>query len=167
MTNDEIKREIRNAFAGVQLGNGIGLWQAQAIDDYESQEVQQEKRAADEKEKWDAIPVDVLNRCESSLCFFDADGMRFHLPAFLIAEIDGAANCGPLFHLTELSDYAISKFNSLTEHQRNAVKLFLYWCLEQERYDFERSGIERALREYWEKPESLFDTDVPLVRRPT
>src|SRR5688500_17196676 len=80
---------IREAFAGVKLGNGIGLQEAQGIDDYADKETCARYRAGDEKEDWTRIPAEELSRCNSSLSFFDAEGMRFHLPAFLVAELQG------------------------------------------------------------------------------
>lgn len=69
---------IQKAFAGVRLGNGVGLWQAQGLDDYASEEKCAEYRANDEKDDWRRISVNDLCQCNSSLCFFDAEGMRFH-----------------------------------------------------------------------------------------
>lgn len=47
-----IIEHITSAFSDTRLGDGIGLWQTRAIDDYESEEVQQEMRLNDEKEDW-------------------------------------------------------------------------------------------------------------------
>jgi hypothetical protein len=55
--------------------------QAQAIDDYEDEATCGRHLQDDEKEDWSRIPIEGLNRCNSSLSFFDAEGMRFHLPA--------------------------------------------------------------------------------------
>ncbi len=39
MDKESVIQSVNNAFAGVTLGSGIGLWQAQAIDDYEPESV--------------------------------------------------------------------------------------------------------------------------------
>jgi hypothetical protein len=75
--NDDLCRLIREAFAGVKLGGGVGLQQAQGFDDHEDEKTCARYRANDEKEDWSHIPAEELNRCNSSLCFFDAEGMRF------------------------------------------------------------------------------------------
>lgn len=36
-------------------------------------------REKDEKDNWERISVEDLNNCRDSLCFMDAEGMRFHL----------------------------------------------------------------------------------------
>lgn len=139
---------VRKAFANVKLDDGIGLWEAQAIDDYEPESTQRAKRATDEKESWGSIPSHELQRCHSSLCFFDAKGMRFHLPAFIVASIRGEVD-DPVFHLTNLDEYSASKLTALNAAQKQAVSEYLTWCSEQEDYDFERPSIKEALDNYW------------------
>src|SRR5438046_507176 len=90
---------VREAFRGVTLGEGVGLLEGRGIDDYEVQEVLDAYRSQDEKEDWSKIPVDALNNCYSSLSFFDAEGLRFHLPAYLIADLEGLYQFDVLFHL--------------------------------------------------------------------
>ena len=78
----DIQDQIQDAFADVVLGEGVGLWQAQGIDDYKSLAECLILREHDEKLDWSKISVQDLNKCYSSLSFFDAQGMLFHLPAF-------------------------------------------------------------------------------------
>ncbi|MEM9567181.1 MAG: DUF6714 family protein [Cyanobacteria bacterium P01_E01_bin.34] len=148
MDAEELKTTIANAFKGVTLGDGIGLWEAQAIDDYETYVVRAEKRRGDQKFDWQEISHDELRRCYSSLCFFDADGMRFHLPAFLLAEIDGEFD-QLVFHLTDLDDYKREKLMSLNDSQKSAVVEFLEWCLESDRYEYEHHSITATLKNFW------------------
>ncbi len=151
MNKESVSEQIRKAFKGVKLGGGIGLWQAQAIDDYQSEEVQLQERERDEKEDWRKITTDTLCRCESSLSFFDADGMRFHLPAFMLASLNEESNDSVVFHLWQLDEYALSKLTSLNDNQVRAIVAFLNWYKTQEDNDFEAPSIERALTEFWEK----------------
>ncbi|WP_299487707.1 DUF6714 family protein [Acaryochloris sp. IP29b_bin.137] len=148
MDKDIVANNIKSAFAGVTLGAGIGLWEAQAIDDYKTQEVQRRNREKDEKEEWHRLNCDDLQRCHSSLSFFDAEGMRFHLPAYIVASLENKVD-DPLFHLTQLDDYAKSKLTTLNPLQRQAIVMYLEWCLEQEEYAFDHPTIRMALREYW------------------
>lgn len=148
MKTEALIEIIRQAFTNVELEDGIGLWEAQAIDDYEPKSTQIEKRKTDEKEYWTSISPEELQRCHSSLSFFDAKGMRFHLPAFLVASIKEQVD-DPIFHLTHLDDYAKSKLTVLNPEQRRAVSKYLAWCSEQEDYEFERPLIQRVLDEYW------------------
>jgi len=151
LNKENVIHEIEKAFLNVKLGNGIGLWEAQAIDDYRSNEEQKLARNKDEKENWENFTVDTLNRCNSSLSFFDADGMRFHLPAFIISSINNTDMLDPIFHLTHLSPYSKKQLSSLNFIQKKAIMTYLQWCLSNDDYEFEYADIKTALKLYWEK----------------
>ncbi len=148
MKKEDLINKIKMVFSDVTLRDGIGLWEAQAIDDYEPESVQRKNRQKDEKTDWSSFNYTELQRCHSSLSFFDASGMRFHLPAFLIGSIKGELD-DPVFHLTQLDDYAKSKLTTLNAEQREAVVAYLNWCLQSIEYQFEHVTIKRALDKYW------------------
>ncbi len=77
--------QIREAFLGVELGEGVSLNQALVIDCYGSDEEQQEARAKDERHEWQKmISMPLIERAlNNALSFFDALGTRFHLPVCL------------------------------------------------------------------------------------
>ena len=141
--------KISEAFKDVTLEDGIGLSEANAIDDYKDEQFRMECKKKDEKFNWNAISSALLNEFYCSLSFFDAKGMRFHLPAFMIAEIKDEYKFGLSFPFTMLSDYSKSQFSLLTKNQRDAVKLFLEYLLEQPNYEFEKPDIENAIENYW------------------
>jgi hypothetical protein len=87
MTKEELIAKIRTAFKDFKLENGIGLWEGQGLDDYANEKTMLELRKKDERNNWDNIPYKDLVYCYSSLSFFDAKGMRFCLPKFLIFDI--------------------------------------------------------------------------------
>lgn len=130
--------------SGVTLGGGVGLSEAQALDDYASNEVRAACRAGDEKSDWAAIPLKDLNRHSGSPAFLDAEGMRFHLPAYMIADLDGdyRHNSHPI-----CAD-AGEKFSLLTPLQRNAVEMYLRAISEKENLPSYQDDIERALEEW-------------------
>lgn len=148
---DELISTISRAFKGVTLEGGVGLDEAQAIDDYKTIEQRKLQRSYDEKEKWQIIPVSELNRCNSSLSFFDAKGMRFHLPAFMIVDVKDQYNSGMSFCLTDLSDYSKSMFSLFTQEQREAVRCFLNYAYNSPEYEFENNLIADALLGFWHK----------------
>lgn len=152
MTADErrVADLVREAFEGVTLGDGVGLLQGQGLDDYARAETLAEYRSRDEKDDWSRIPVSKLNDCHTSLAFFDAQGMRFHLPAYLMAELEGSLTQDVLFYLTYVHDEnAISRFAALNDAQRSAVREFLFLRLSDPEYEFELPLIEMALDKYW------------------
>ena len=149
--NEALCNRIREAFAGVTLGSGIGLQQAQGLDDYENEAICARYRASDEKEDWTRISASELNRCNSSLSFFDAEGMRFHLPAYLIADLHGTYEFGMAFCLTQSHDYS-RYFELLSDAQREVVREFLLHISKEADYEWDRPQILRALHEYWIDP---------------
>jgi len=144
---------VRTAFRGVTLGNGIGLLQGQGLDDYADSETLRAYRSKDEKEDWSLISAVDLNGCSSCLSFFDAEGMRFHLPAYLIAHLEGTLSQDIVFHLVCFEHDAASRFAALNEAQCNAVREFLLLCVSERNCEFERPMIEKALNEYWTAPD--------------
>ena len=155
---EQATQAIRDAFNGVILENGVGLFEGQGLDDYASEDECRELRSKDELSDWANIPVSRLNECYSSLSFFDAAGMRFHLPAFLLAELNhpyGSFNFNCVFHLTEpvdkdsnrrLRKYAKAQLSLLNKDQRKAVRLFLQCLLNDQEYEFDWPSIRQALR---------------------
>ena len=115
---ERVRVLIDRAFHDVRLGGGIGLWEAQAIDDHADVATRQRNRNRDEKDDWRRISVETLEACDSSLSFFDAAGMRFHLPAFLTAEMAGLSTAGAVCHLTHFDWNATqSQFELLNAEQ--------------------------------------------------
>ncbi|HEY6530216.1 MAG TPA: DUF6714 family protein [Cellvibrionaceae bacterium] len=146
---NELIAIITDAFDGVVLEDGIGLDEAQAIDDYKTLEQRQFQRLSDEKERWRDIPVAQLNRCNSSLSFFDAKGMRFHLPAFMIADVKNQYNFGMSFCLTYLNDYSKAMFSLFNQKQREAVRCFLNYAYSRAEYEYDSRDIADALLGFW------------------
>ncbi|MDZ7616223.1 MAG: DUF6714 family protein, partial [Patescibacteria group bacterium] len=99
---------------------------------------------------WSAIPVADLDRYCSCLSFFDAEGMRFHLPAYLVADLEDRLQSGDvLFHLVCTAHGAESRFDTLSPAQREAVRQFLLLRLSDHHRQFSHSMIEAALTNYW------------------
>lgn len=148
-----IADQIRVAFAGVTLGNGVGIKESRGEDDHADEETLAKYRSNDEKDDWQKIPLSELNSAIGGLCFFDAEGMRFHLPAYLIADLRGEYNFGMDFILTHLSDHGLTQFELLSPEQRRCVRAFLIHILDDPDYEFGREDIQRALDSYWTEPE--------------
>lgn len=155
MTNEErrVADLIREAFQGVTLGDGIGLLEAQGMDGGGDEGTLKRYREGDEKEGWSGIPVAKLNRCFSSLSFFDAEGMRFHLPAFLVADLNGTYDQEIIFYLTYTGYNAQARFDVLSPDQREAVRQYLL-CQVRQRPDddFDVPIIQQTLETYWTPP---------------
>lgn len=79
--------QIAKAFAGVELGNGIGLLQADYRDMEGFGEVFRGLAASDERHDWTKLTAAMLNHCFTALCFTDPEGYRFLVPAFMCCDL--------------------------------------------------------------------------------
>lgn len=73
MTKEQLITKIRTAFKDVELEDGIGLWEAQGVDDYADRKTILELREKDERKDWNNIRYKELAICESSISFLDAN----------------------------------------------------------------------------------------------
>ena len=147
MKKEELIEEIKSAFKNVKLEDGIGLWEAQGLDDYADSKTILELRKKDEREDWNAISFKDISFCASSLSFFDAKGMRFCLPKFLMLDM-----LEPNEHEEEESylvdvlfalgynlngEYQTERFSLLNNRQKECVIYYLKYKLNDIK---ERSG---------------------------
>jgi len=149
-----VQQLIRDAFCDVTLGDGVGLLQGQKIDGYADAATQAATREKDEKLNWSRIPADLLNAAHSSLSFFDAEGMRFHLPAYLMANLTGKLYHNIAFHLIDTAHTDGCRFSALTAAQRHAVHQFLLVHLDtipEPDCEAERALINQAIADLWSR----------------
>ena len=74
---------IEQAFARVQIEDGITLREAIVLDNYGTDAERQQARSQGELDDWRSIPDETIARYSASLAFLDATAMRFYLPAFM------------------------------------------------------------------------------------
>jgi len=146
---------IEEAFRGVILEEGIGLYEAQAIDSYQTEDIRKLYRQKDETTDWQAISKETLDECYDSHCFFDAKGMRFHLPAIMIYQLKYENSevdiVGALVDYWE-EDKSVrlkERFDILSSEQRGTVRQFLVEMFEENLHLEEE--IQKALKAYWDK----------------
>lgn len=146
----QLIEQIKSAFLGVKLGKGIGLKEANGLDDYANEETLACYRLTDEKEDWSAISVDNLNNYHWGLSYLDAEGLRFHLPAFLLAELRDEYRFDLIFKLTCLDKHSKQKFSLLNQEQCKVIRDFLEWAMDDDDYQIDRGKIIDALIYYWQ-----------------
>lgn len=140
---------IRLAFEGVKLGAGVGLGEANGRDDYEPPEKLAALRRSDEEEDWSRISAEALNHCHASLSYFDAEAMRFHLPAFLLAELAGTFRFELVSSLIDPGEHRRTQFSLLSPDQRAAVAAFLDHAARAAEHIDDAPDITRALEDFW------------------
>ena len=138
MTGSEFKAvidQIERAFSNVTLEAGVSLHEADVIDGYGSDDERKKARAGDEKEDWQHISEEDIARYQHVLCFMDAEGLRFHWPAWMVFTLRRYKTSDSLS--TDSIIYSICRsaadYNTralLSEEQRNAIIGFLEACLD-------------------------------------
>lgn len=145
---DTLAQQVSATFAGVTLGNGIGLRESIGIDHYAEAEELRQLRETDEKLDWKRIDPELLNACNAAPSFLDAEGMRFHAPAFIIAELQGQFHTGFIDRLIYNSILAPEFISLLTAEQRHVIMACISFHGAIEHYDYDLTDIANALMRY-------------------
>ncbi|MBC8356348.1 MAG: hypothetical protein H8E66_30590 [Planctomycetes bacterium] len=143
---DDVVSRIETAFADAKLGEGIGLFEANGLDDYASDEELQRLRATDEKLNWKHISYSDLERCNVSPWFFDAKGFVFHLPAFLIAELNDKHSYGFIDRLFRRDEHPEGWRKLLTDRQQDVIISTLELIREHPNYEHDVDDIDAAIQ---------------------
>ena len=142
---------IERAFSGIRLGAGVSLREADVIDNHGRDAERKPARAQDEVEDWRLIPEDLISRYPSCLSFLDAEGMRFHLPAYMrfaLRNYKDSASASIDFTIYALG-YEDDRFGLLTAPQRAAVRHFLKFMAFNGGHFVDGNSAERALEDVW------------------
>ena len=141
--------EVRRAFAGVSLRDGIGLREADGMDDHRSERELSALRETDEREDWSKISFDDLHRHAAGWWYMNAAGLLFHTPAFILADLADESDWVMPFRLTTPSDKLDLLLNVLSRDQKQAVRMFLTHCLQDEFHQSVHDAIRTSLDEIW------------------
>jgi hypothetical protein len=145
---DELIEQIAAAFAGVTLGDGIGLWESDGIDDYRGADELRALRAKDEKMDWRRIPANDLSHCNAAPSFLDARGLYFHTPAFMTAELRGEFKQDFIGRLIYNSLTAPEFRDLLTPDQRHVIIACISFYGSIEHYSYDADVISNAILRY-------------------
>jgi hypothetical protein len=164
---ERIKELIGQAFAAVERP---GNWALRASGEGEEPYLL-EKEFAD-KADWRELDPAFLDQApdgySSALSFFSDEAFRYFLPAYLIADLDGALqSVDPVFHLchgledtTRLEAVNPRRYGARTwfEEKRHQFAVFTaqearaivaYLQYRAGREEFERRRIEQAIKNFW------------------
>lgn len=163
-------RAIEEAFGGVRLGDGISLVEADIIDAYGSDSERAEARSRDEKDDWTRIPDDLIEKCPDVLCFMDAAGLRFHLPAYMrfalrrYEDSDSRSTDSAVFRLCDPS--SIEQLRGfISPAQIEAILQFLLVCRNVDQMGFSDSDIDLAIRQWKGDDTAVLESKEIAARR--
>ena len=142
---------IERAFANVRLGGGVSLREADVIDEYGTDAERKKARAQDEQDDWGRIPEDLIAHYSWCLSFFDAEGMTFHLPAYMrfaLRHYRDSASAS-----VDSTIYALGhhdeRFSGFTSPRRAAVRHFLKFMAYNGGRHVDSGSAKRALVDMW------------------
>jgi hypothetical protein len=147
----KIENEIYTVFSNVRLGDGIGYYEAGALDDYlqpTDLKYQQEK-AKDERDDWKImlITFEHIDYLGGHHCFMDEKGLLFYLP-FLMIRKDPEINSILYFYISSVyhpEHYPKSKYikmvSLLTKEQKQCIYHFYDFLSKIEYPEFQEDEL--------------------------
>lgn len=85
--------------------------------------------------------------------------MRFHLPAYLLAEINGDYKFDLTMDLINMSASKIAQFSLFTAEQRGAVADYLRFIQDQPGHWLDVHKIDLALESFWDIDPALSEPE--------
>jgi len=169
MERGEIEAAIRSAFAGVRLGSGVSIRQAQAIDDAFigrglSRAEFDRLRASEVTDDWARVPEWELTR--DCIAHLDADGLRYYLPALMLwllehyedegrasdefADMTAIGTISALAFPREFEESYEATYETFTAEQRSAIASYLHALPRLIDLDHEDGArVARSVQRYW------------------
>jgi hypothetical protein len=166
---DEVKSQIETAFAAVEYPGDSNLRNSNEGD--EPYLLEAEFKGMDD---WRSLSAEFIDQAPdgfaSALGFFSAEAVRFYLPAYLIADLEGKLlSSDPVFLLTygltdstmdvrinprrygehTWFDYVSNRFEGFTIAEAKAIIAYLELKRASDLVDFEKASIDQAIANYW------------------
>ena len=150
---------IRSAFRGVARG-AITLHEAEAIDDYGSDDERAAARERDTERGWEEIPDAHVEECVYALAHVDPASWRYYVPRFMLWALHHFRSSDSLisdftvytFDPSDtdpnLREYDMARYRTLDAEQARVVCRFLRYMAQNDDHA-DASAANEALRKYW------------------
>lgn len=151
---------VEDAFEDVSLGTGVSLSEAMRKDGV-MQAFRSEGRVEDECLDWHRIIIEDQGHQSDALSFMDAQGLKFHLPAFLMVLLETARHgAAPRLELGgvvgalrpgggSVAAWSHARLSVFNAAQTRAICLVLQFIAEYATCSFDRADARKALK-FWE-----------------
>jgi hypothetical protein len=146
----DLEVRINSAFDGVVLGEGVGIIEADERDTCCDPEELKLAREKDERKSWRVISENDLYRYHYALCFTDAEGFRFMIPAFMLADLSCLLDESTLIHLSLVRDDSYDQYSMLNATQLATIIDFLELYREDPDSKFHHEAIDQSLAVFWQ-----------------
>lgn len=157
-----VETEIRMAFRGVMLGQGISLRQAHLADRFRGTAWNPPSASPGHREitdDWSRVPLDELESESDGIAHLDALGFRYYIPALMLSVLDHYDSSsirviGAFSGLYPKKDssweYHMHRYSLLSPAQKTAIAQFLAALPKLVELGFQdQKVVPRALRNYW------------------
>lgn len=147
---DNLIDAIERAFANVKLDDGIGVFEAEALDDCVSDKLLARARAKDIGDDWRALSDDVISEHYSAMAFMDQKGLRYAIPAYMRFAVRywKTSNSASVDHVI----YTLARdedWDFLTEEQKQVIADFLRYMVVEADEDVDTWQASLAYEKYW------------------
>jgi hypothetical protein len=166
MLAEELINIIEIAFDGTQQPKDITLHVAEAYDNYD---YSHDKRnyEKDYIGRWQDVPKEHIEKCQSALSFVDKIGMRFYLPAYMVWCLRNFGNnsvccCDHTLYSLDnhakdekLAEYHRERFSLFTPEQLRACAFFVRFCANDSTGFTDTIFAQKKYNGYWFKFEKI------------
>jgi hypothetical protein len=162
---EQVEAAIRSAFAGVTLGSGVSLRQAESIDGtiFGLEPMHHAPDRDEVTDDWTRVPEAELLR--DNIAHLDPDGLRYYLPALLLWLLDhyddrpwadgDMTRIGTMHAIAPDAEFARSHwavYDSFTSDQPAALALYVHALPVLVHLDYEDSvRVPRSIDQYWHR----------------
>lgn len=135
MNETALTEHIRAAFAGVTLGSGVSLREADVIDAYGSDVERARAHALDVTDAWWNVPPEDLERFRP-FAFLDDAGFAFYLPAYMTHALRRDSHGDTAEQVLWALDPATPhNFGAITPEQAEVIAAYLQFAEERDPHE--------------------------------
>ena len=155
--SEALFQEVHAVFGKVELGDGLSLHQAGAMDLMLSAEEVRQSRRLDTETRWQDIPDSKVEEFHYALTFMDPEGMRFHLPRFVVYSLEHPGLDSPAVDAAvyacdfgdDVDDQVLGQFNAMSRRQMRTIANFLVFVAESKDEDYDILVAAMAVEAFW------------------
>lgn len=124
LTKKNLKTIIFEAFKDVPKGDGLGARECLALDDYATEEALAQAKALDTERHWWEYPEELVKSgtLDYALTYNNKAGVKFHLPALMIAALD---EFGETAEISVFFTLCLTNFNKKPHRYHRAYVAFM------------------------------------------
>jgi hypothetical protein len=155
--SEALFQEVHAVFGKVELGDGLSLHQAGAMDLMLTPEEVRQSRRLDPETRWQDIPDSKVEEFHYALTFMDPEGMRFHLPRFIVYSLEHPGLDSPAVDAAvyacdfgdDVDDQVLGQFNAMSRRQMRTIANFLVFVAESKDEDYDVLVAAMAVESFW------------------